>query len=286
MKVLSYKQYQMAEDLANFIANPIINESDNKDTEINSIIKRLSQDLRFNYGLVFTFGVGVRAMYPIVDGLIKNGVLKVEPTMENIVLVSIAAITITYLEESKNKIAPSEIPCDCKGKSKDCKFCGGIGMVKIDLSKKDARNFLEELKLRTGLKKTQDGIINKLSECFKFLGTILKDLFKNTPYIVNGLIDMLGYTSILIPAMNGISAIIGEYELTMDTLIGNSAAIALGIATFLSKYGFDWLIKKFKNKFGLNTKRLDIPTAVRPYDIIDSDTDEETLDGNKLIKEQ
>ena len=282
MKVLSYKQYQMAEDLANFIANPIINESDDKDTQIDSILKKLSNDLRFNYGLVFTFGVGVRAMYPIVEGLIKNGVLKVEPTMENIVLVSIAALTITYLEESKNKVGDPEVPCDCKIKSKDCKNCGGTGMIKSVVTKQDARTILEELKLR-GI---GNGIIKKMAECFKFLGNILKDLFKNTPYIVNGLIDMLGYTSILIPAMNGISAIIGKYDITMDTLIGNTSAIVLGISIFLSKYGFDWLVNKFKNKFGFNTKGLDVPTAVRSYDIVDSDTDQETLGGNKLIKEQ
>ena len=282
MKVLSYKQYQMAEDLANFIANPIINESDDKDTQIDSILKKLSNDLRFNYGLVFTFGVGVRAMYPIVEGLIKNGVLKVEPTMENIVLVSIAALTITYLEESKNKVGDPEVPCDCKSKSKDCKNCGGTGMIKSVVTKQDARTILEELKLR-GI---GNGIIKKMAECFKFLGNILKDLFKNTPYIVNGLIDMLGYTSILIPAMNGISAIIGKYDITMDTLIGNTSAIVLGISIFLSKYGFDWLVNKFKNKFGFNTKGLDVPTAVRSYDIVDSDTDQETLGGNKLIKEQ
>lgn len=282
MKVLSYKQYQMAEDLANFIANPIINESDDKDTQIDSILKKLSNDLRFNYGLVFTFGVGVRAMYPIVEGLIKNGVLKVEPTMENIVLVSIAALTITYLEESKNKVGDPEVPCDCKSKSKDCKNCGGTGMIKSVVTKQDARTILEELKLR-GI---GNGIIKKMAECFKFLGNILKDLFKNTPYIVNGLIDMLGYTSILIPAMNGISAVIGKYDITMDTLIGNTSAIVLGISIFLSKYGFDWLVNKFKNKFGFNTKGLDVPTAVRSYDIVDSDTDQENLVGNKLIKEQ
>ena len=282
MKVLSYKQYQMAEDLANFIANPIINESDDKGTQIDSILKKLSNDLRFNYRLVFTFGVGVRAMYPIVEGLITNGVLKVEPTMENIVLVSIAALTITYLEESKNKVGDSEVPCDCKIKSKDCKNCGGTGMIKSVVTKQDARTILEELKLR-GI---GNGIIKKMAECFKFLGNILKDLFKNTPYIVNGLIDMLGYTSILIPAMNGISAIIGKYDITMDTLIGNTSAIVLGISIFLSKYGFDWLVNKFKNKFGFNTKGLDVPTAVRSYDIVDSDTDQETLGGNKLIKEQ
>jgi small subunit ribosomal protein S4 len=51
MKVLTYNQYRIAEDLCEFIANPIINESDNKDSQINGVLKKLSQDLKFNYGL-------------------------------------------------------------------------------------------------------------------------------------------------------------------------------------------------------------------------------------------
>lgn len=280
MKVLTYNQYRIAEDLCEFIANPIINESDNKDSQINGVLKKLSQDLKFNYGLVFTFGVGVRVMYPIVEGLITNGTLNVEPTMENIILVSIAALTITYLEESKNKAGDPEVPCDCKDKPKDCDICGGTGMIKSIVTKQDARTILEELKLR-GI---GNGIIKKMVECFKFLGSIFKSLFRNTPYVVNGLIDMLAYTSILIPAMNGISAIVGKYDLTIDTLIGNAAAISLGIMTFLTKYGFDWLVKKFKNKLGFDTKNLDVPTAVKPFDIID--TEDDNLGDNKLIKEQ
>ena len=278
MKVLNFEKYQLAEDLSNFIANPTINESDNKDSQINGILKKLSQDLKFNYGLVFTFGVGVRVMYPIVEGLITNGSLKVEPTMENIVLVSIAALTITYLEESKNKAGDAEVPCNCKNKSKDCEKCGGTGMIKSIVTKQDARTILEELKLR-GI---GNGIVRKMVECFKFLGSVLKSLFKNTPYVVNGLIDMLAYTSVLIPAMNGISAIVGKYDLNIDTLIGNSAAIALGISTFLTKYGFDWLVKKFKNKFGFDTKNLDVPTVVKPFDIDNT----EDMGDSKLIKEQ
>lgn len=280
MNVLNFEKYQIAEDLANFIANPIINESDSKDSQIDSVLKKLSKDLKFNYGLVFTFGVGVRVMYPVVEGLISNGSLSIEPTLENIVLICIAALTITYLEESKNNAGDSQVPCDCKPKSKDCEVCGGSGMIKSIVNKQDARTILEELKLR-GI---GNGIVKKMVECFKFLGSMFKSLFKNTPYIVNGLIDMLAYTSILIPAMNGISAIVGKYELTIDTLIGNAAAISLGITTFLTKYGFDWLVKKFKNKFGFDTKNLDKPTALKPFDIID--TEEDNLGGNKLIKEQ
>ena len=277
MRVLNFEKYQLAEDLSNFIANPTILESAEKNSQIDNILKKLSQDLKFNYGLVFTFGVGVRVMYPIVEELIKNGNLKVEATTENIVLVCIAALTITYLEESKNSAGDTEVPCDCEEKKSDCKICGGTGMIKSKVSKRDARTILEELKLR-GI---GNGIVKKMVECFKFLGSILKTLFRNTPYVINGLIDMLAYTAILVPAMNGISAIVGKYDLTIDSLMGNAAAISLGITTFLAKYGFDSLVKKFKDKFGFDTKSLDVPTIVKPYD-----TENDELEGNKLIKEQ
>ena len=277
MRVLNFEKYQLAEDLSNFIANPTILESAEKNSQIDGILKKLSQDLKFNYGLVFTFGVGVRVMYPIVEGLIKNGNLKVEATTENIVLVCIAALTITYLEESKNSAGDTEVPCDCEVKKSDCEICNGTGMIKSKVSKRDARTILEELKLR-GI---GNGIVKKMVECFKFLGSILKTLFRNTPYVINGLIDMLAYTAILVPVMNGISAIVGKYDLTIDSLMGNAAAISLGVTTFLAKYGFDWLVKKFKDKFGFDTKSLDVPTVVKTYDPENND-----LEGNKLIKEQ
>ena len=276
MRVLNFEKYQIAEDFCESIANPKINES-LENSEVMSILKKLSQDLKFNYGLVFTFGVGVRVMYPIVEELIKNGNFKVEATKENIVLVCIAALTITYLEESKNKSGDEQIPCDCETKKTDCEICDGTGMVKSIVKKRDARTILEELKLR-GI---GNGIIKKLVECFKFLGNILKTFFKNTPYVINGLIDMLAYTAILVPAMNGISAIVGKYDLTVDTLMGNAASLILGISAFLSNYVFDWLVKKFKN---VDDKSLDTPTAVKPYEIIDQESD--NLKDNKLIKEQ
>ena len=181
MKVLNFEKYQLAEDLSNFIANPTINESDNKDSQINGILKKLSQDLKFNYGLVFTFGVGVRVMYPIVEGLISNGSLKVEPTMENIVLVSIAALTITYLEESKNKAGDSEVPCNCKNKSKECEKCGGTGVIKSIVTKQDARTILEELKLR-GI---GNGIVKGVVKSFISIGNLMKVIFKNLANIIN-----------------------------------------------------------------------------------------------------
>ena len=46
-----------------------MNES--KDSgEFESIAKRLSKDLRFNFGLIATFGTGIKMMLPVIKNLI------------------------------------------------------------------------------------------------------------------------------------------------------------------------------------------------------------------------
>lgn len=279
--ILRFQHYKMTDDLIDFLSNSVLNESDKGQSAIDSILKGLSKDLKFNMGLVFTFGVGIRAMFPIVDNLIQNGTLKIEATTENIVLICLAALTITYLEETNNKAGQTEVECDCKNK-KDCEICGGTGVIKSIVTKKDAQTILEELKLRG----VGNGIIRKMVECFKSIGSISKTLFKNSPYVINGLMDMLGYTGLLIPTMNAISALIGKYDLNMDTLPGNFMALGLGVTTFLAKNGFDYLFKKLKGKFGLKTSNLDVPTAARPYEIVDGEIDPQEIGKNKLIKEQ
>ena len=279
--ILKFQHYKMTDDLIDFLSNSVINESDKSQSAIDSMLKGLARDLKFNMGLVFTFGVGIRAMYPIVDNLIQNGTLKIEANTENIVLICLAALTITYLEETNNKAGQTEVECSCKSK-KDCEICGGTGVVKSIVTKKDAQTILEELKLRG----VGNGIIRKMVECFKSIGNISKTLFKNSPYVINGLMDMLAYTGLLLPTMNAISALIGKYDLNMDTLPGNFMAVGLGVTTFLAKNGFDFLLKKLKDKFGLKTSNLDVPTVARPYEIADGDTDTNDIGKNKLIKEQ
>jgi len=278
MIVLKYKHYNMVDDLIKSFSNPIIMESDDKESTIKSILKGLSKDLKFNYSLVFTFGVGISVMFPIVENLIKNGNLKIELTMENIVLVSLASLAITYLEETNNKAGDDKVACECDGKDKKCEICQGKGYIKSDVSKKDAQTILEELKLR-GI---GNGIVKKMVSCFQSIGNIGKILFKNSAYVINGLIDMLGYTSLLIPTMNCINSLIGKYDLNMDTLPGNFLSIGFGVGTFLSKQGFDYLVKKLKTK--IKTTNLNVPTVVKPYDISDNDIDDKKL--GKLIKEQ
>ena len=283
MKVLSFREYKMLEDFLNFFENQTINESeDTKDSMISTILKGLSKDLKFNYALVFTFGAGIKAMLPIVQNLIENENIKVELTTENLVLITLASLAITYLEESGNKSGDGQVPCDCVKKLPDCEICGGSGMINSVVTKADARTILEELKLR-GI---GNGIVQKLVGCFKSIGNFLRLLFKKSSYIVNGLMDMLGYAAILVPTMNAISAIIGEYNMDLKTLPGNLLSLGLGVGTFMAKNTFIAILNRLKNKLGIDTKHLEVPTAAKPFEISDGDEDADNYRDSNLIKEQ
>lgn len=301
-KILKYQQYTESEkqagELIEAIVNPRINESISNQ-HLDKILNDFQRDLKFNVGLVFKFGTGIKAMFPIVENLIKNGNLKIELKPENIVLLSIAAMTVIYLEEKGNREKiDTEIECpDCKGEGYDtefcefcegegceecgdCETCGGKGKITITLSKQDAKNLLEELKLR-GI---GNGIVKKLIKCFKSITNLLKTIFKNTPFVISSLIEMFAYTSILIPSMNAISAMIGNYNFDMDTLPGNLMSVGVGVGSFLAKSGFDYVVNKLRNKFKLKINPdIEVPTVVRHYDIKDGESD---MGRSKLIKEQ
>jgi hypothetical protein len=143
------------------------------------------------------------------------------------------------------------------------------------------RTILEELKL----KGIGNGIVKKLVKCFNSIGGLFKILFKNTPYLVSGFMDMFAYTSILMPTMNAVSALVGNYNLNMDTLPGNLISVGIGVTTFLAKNGLTFLINKLKDRFNIRVNPdLEIPTVVRSYDIADGGVD--NMGKNKLIKEQ
>jgi len=293
-RVLRYNEYDKSIDqaweLIENICNPIIKESNIDDSSIHSIGKKLSRDLKFNFGLITSFGTGINAMYPIVDSLIRNGNLKVELTPETVILVCITALSITYLEEVKNRSGEEKIVChDCDGTGSiddegdtDCKTCVGKGYIESEVTKKDAQTMLEELKMR-GI---GNGIIRKFVSVFQSMGNFLKILFRGTPYVVTGLIDMFSYTALLIPTMNAIYALIGKYDLNLDTIIANLLSIGVGLGTIVAKQGVTWLINKLRKSLHLKGigKDIDVPTVVRPYDIIDDG--ENDLDQSKLIKEQ
>jgi hypothetical protein len=73
-------------------------------------------------------------------------------------------------------------------------------------------------------------------------------VFKNSDKVIVGLVNMFGYTSLLIPTMNAILAMVNKYDLNLDTLYGNFLSLATGITTLLAKQGINWIFKQLKDK--------------------------------------
>jgi hypothetical protein len=284
-KILKYQEYdksaKIIEDFAKIFINPILKESI-EENQIKKILDQLAKDLKFNYQLIFTFGAGINAMYPIVLHLVKNANLNVELTSENIILLTIAALTIAYLEESKNKAGDSHVNCvECSGigtlisnldEEIPCHICNGTGSVSSIVTKDDARTMLEELKLR-GI---GNGIVKKLVTCINSIGSFLKMIFKNTPVVISTLIDLFGYTAILIPTMNAISGLINMNSWNLETLPaiigGNLLSFGVGLVAFLLRRGFDNLANKIRafldsfSKKKIDTKPVDIKNLPKDFD--------------------
>lgn len=271
-----------AEEFINMILNPKINESSVSDDHINQILKKTLSDLSFNYGLIFTFGLGIRAMFPIVENLIKNGNIKIDLTPETVVLLCLASLSVTYLEEKKNRTGEKKIECqNCKGDN--CQICGGSGTIDSVVTKGDVRTILEELKLNG----VGNGIVKKIVKCFKSIGNILSILFKNTPVMIGSFMDMFGFTSLLIPITNAISSMVINYSLDVESLPGNFLSLGVGITTFLAKNGFSFLVKKLKSKLNIKINTdCENPAFIKSHDGEIKDGDVPDLGQNKLIVEQ
>ena len=271
MKVLRFREYSSSEDLAQdlleMISNPVVLESMKEDPAWKQILNKVFSDLGLNYTLITTFGVGIAAMFPIIDKLIKNGSLNIEATKENILLLTIAAITITFLEEKKNSKPAIEIN------------------MSDDEIKQNAQSMLEELKLR-GI---GNGIVKKVMKCFTSIKDIIKSLFKHSGNIVYGFVDMFAYTSFLVPIMNIFNSFIGKYDLNLDTLPNNFLSIGVGLLSLVAKNGIEFLINKIGDKFKLKKDRilkdLNIPSDKKHQqaDLIDSDLQQNTdlIKGNE-----
>ena len=75
-RVMKYQDFadtsKIAEDFIRKISNPNLNESMDDKKFIKTILDKLSRDLKFNYGLVLSFGTGIGFMFPILHNLINN----------------------------------------------------------------------------------------------------------------------------------------------------------------------------------------------------------------------
>lgn len=230
-------------------------------TPYQRIEKKVLSDLKLDTKLVFTFGAGIGALYPVIQKMMENlSISGVEMTQETSVLLTIACVTIVYLEEKKFKSPEEE-----------------------DKLTKDSKSMLEELRMR-GI---GDGIVKKVIKSIESIKNVFSVIAKHIGAMVGGVIDMFGYTAILIPIMNAILWVIGKYEMSVDAVIQNFFSIGMGIASRIAKHGLVELINKLKGIISNKTKdeiidELETPVIQRFSDIRDKDSEQQ----GDLIKEQ
>ena len=224
------------------------------------IEKKVLSDLRLDSKLALTFGAGIGALYPVVSKMMSNLNLSgVELTLETVVLLTVASVTIVYLEEKKAKSQEEQ-----------------------DKLTKDSKSMLEELRMR-GI---GDGIVKKVIKAIQSIKNIFSIIGKHIGAVIGGVIDMFAYTSILIPIMNAILLIIGKYEMSVESVIQNFFALGMGVSTRIAKHGLIELINKLKGKLNINREKVigEIETPVIQKFATFGDS-EKKEDGD-LIKEQ
>ena len=230
MKIQKFQEYSLQDSMALDFINSfdgLITESD--ETEYKKVQKRVISDLRLNGNLSLTFGTGIKAFYPVVDKLMTNmKISSIDITADKVVLLTICAFTIVYLEEKKSKDGQEE-----------------------EILTKDSKSMLEELKMM-GI---GNGIVKKVVKLFKSITNIFTIIGKHLNTVIKGFIDMFAYTAILIPIMNGILYIIGKYDLSVDTFLENFAALGIGVGTLIAKNGIISIIDKLKDKISTKNKK-------------------------------
>lgn len=232
MKIQRFSSYSLQNSITDDFINSFdsqLNESD-KNFDYKDIQNKVIRDLKLNASLVLTFGAGMAALYPIVQSLMSNTSLSsFEVTPESVVMLTIAAVSITFLEEKKSKSVDEE-----------------------DILTKDSKSLLEELKMR-GI---GNGIVKKVMKVLHSIKNIFSVISKHLGVAIGQIIDMFAYTSLLIPILNGLLSVIGKYELNFDTIIDNFIGLAMGVGTIIAKHGIMYIVSRIKNKFNLDQKEI------------------------------
>ena len=262
MKIQRYSDYSLQYDMAQDFLNSfdeVVKESSGG-SSYEKVAKKVISDLKLNFNLVATFGAGIGALYPVVESVMSNmSYDSFNLTTESVVLLTLAAVTITYLEEKKFKSAEEEA-----------------------ILTKDSKSMLEELKMRG----FGNGIVKKLMKSLESVKNIFYIIGKHLGAVVGSIVDMFAYTSLLIPIMNGVMSVIHKYDLNLETLPQNFLGLAMGVGTIIAKHGIVEIINRIKNRFPINPKEvlddIETPAIQRFASFGDS---EEEQDGD-LIKEQ
>ncbi len=181
--------------------------------------KKLIKELGVNLYYVGTFGVSIAALYPVIHNLIETGKFNIPATVENVVLMTICAITV-LVHENKEKA------------KKLFSFAKEKGITDEDLDK----------------------VINQI----KTIKGIFTEIAQNFGKVVTTFTDMLAYTGLLVPFTMVLNTLITQGKISPELLVQSLPALTLSLGAMGFKllmnrimHKLEIVIKgtdKFKNK--------------------------------------
>jgi hypothetical protein len=264
MRIKKYNDFNLTDSMVEYFINEfniqiLVESNDSTD----SMLKKIVSDLNLNFRLVATFGFGIGAFLPIVTQLMKNMDLSsVDLTKETLVLLTLTAISIIFIEEKKPKNSEEEAQLI-----------------------KDSKSMLEELRM----KGIGDGIVKKLINCLKSTKSIFKIIGKHLGAVVGGFMDMFAYSAIMLPIMTTLSSVINKFDLNLDTMPQNFLMLTAGVGTIVAKHGIAYILNKLKGKLKISDKiekeiesEIETPTITKITRFGDGDSNQ----SGELIKEQ
>jgi hypothetical protein len=267
-KIKRYQDYSSDYDMTLEFINSfdlMINENGSSDGDWKSVMKKFKNDLKLHLSLIATFGAGIGAFVPVVQKMMGNMNISTEITFDKVVLLTICSLTIIYLEEKKFKNSKEQ-----------------------EQLTSDSKSMLEELKMM-GL---GNGIVKLVIKSIESIKNLFNIIGKHIGATVGGVVDMFAYTSFLLPVMNGIYFLIGQYDLTPETIVQNLVGISAGVITLIAKHGVGYIINKIKDKFKIKKDVLDDVvddmenTTIQKFNVYGNDdafTDSEPINDNRLI---
>lgn len=286
---------EMALEFFNNLDTPM-NESVEKeeyeriqDEEIQKFKSGVKGDIKLNFNLIGTFGAGIGALYPMVDSLIS----KTTPNIDTrtVVLLTMAAVYLIVLEEK------GHVRKEDDGNRKQM-----IAEMKAILSELQLAGFPNA---NTGSKSGSDSpVLSRVVECLKAAKKIFFAVVRAVGRIGltdtadfamragaalrTGMVDMIGYTMMLVPVMNGINAIIGIYKMDASSFLMNLSMFVAGIGALIAKHGLGFLMRRLKDFMKIPDKekerlKKEVEDIEAPLIKKVGDIDDE---GHDLIKEQ
>lgn len=186
--------------------------------EYQRAAKKLISEIGFNLYSVGTYGVSVAALYPVIHKLMETGKFDMSPSVQNVVLLTICAITV-LIKENKDKAQNLIL------------FANKKGMTQDDLDK-----VVNQIKTTKGL---------------------FAEVALNFGKVISTFTDMLAYTSLLVPFSMVLGSLISQGRIDTEIFSQSIPALevsmgAMGLKLLLNKimHKLEILIKgtnKFQN---------------------------------------